>query len=70
MGDTVNISYLRKGKEESTDITFTDYSIENDKEAQKDFETQEQERAKEQQQRRQQEQEFFNRFRQEFENGF
>lgn len=68
--DTVNISYLRKGKEESTDITFTDYSIENDKEAQKDIETQEQERAKEQQQRRQQEQEFFNRFRQEFENGF
>lgn len=70
VGDTVNISYLRKGKEESTDITFTDYSIENDKEAQKDIETQEQERAKEQQQRRQQEQEFFNRFRQEFENGF
>lgn len=70
VGDTVNISYLRKGKEEFTDITFTDYSIENDKEAQKDIETQEQERAKEQQQRRQQEQEFFNRFRQEFENGF
>ena len=51
VGDTVNISYLRKGKEESTDITFTDYSIENDKEAQKDIETQEQERAKEQQQK-------------------
>ena len=69
-GDSAELSYVRKGKENTTEVTFSDYSIENDKEAQKDIKAQEEARTKEYQQRQQEQQDLFSRFRQEFENGF
>ena len=69
-GDSAELSYVRKGKENTTEVTFSDYSIENDKEAQKDIKAQEEEREKQYQQRQQEQQDLFSRFRQEFENGF
>ena len=69
-GDKAEVSYVRKGKEASTEVTFSNYSIENDKEAQKDIKAQEEARTKEYQQRQQEQEDLFNRFRQEFENGF
>lgn len=69
-GDSTELSYVRKGKENTTEVTFSNYSIENDKEAQKDIKAQEEEREKQYQQRQQEQQDLFSRFRQEFENGF
>ncbi|NMW85222.1 PDZ domain-containing protein [Peptoniphilus sp. AGMB00490] len=69
-GDSAEVSYVRKGKAQTTEVKFSDYSIENDKEAQKDIKAQEEARAKEYQQRQQEQQDLFNKFRQEFENGF
>ena len=69
-GDSAELSYVRKGKENTTEVTFSNYSIENDKEAQKDIKAQEEEREKQYQQRQQEQQDLFSRFRQEFENGF
>ena len=69
-GDSAELSYVRKGKENTTEVTFSDYSIENDKEAQKDIKAQEEEREKQYQQRQQEQQDLFSRFRQKFENGF
>lgn len=69
-GDSAELSYVRKGKENTTEVTFSDYSIENDKEAQKDIKAQEEARTKEYQQRQQEQEDLFSRFRQEFENGF
>lgn len=69
-GDKAEVSYVRNGKENTTEVTFSDYSIENDKEAQKDIKAQEEEREKQYQQRQQEQQDLFSRFRQEFENGF
>lgn len=69
-GDKAEVSYVRNGKEASTEVTFSNYSIENDKEAQKDIKAQEEEREKQYQQRQQEQEDLFSRFRQEFENGF
>ena len=69
-GDSAEVSYVRKGKEAKTEVKFSDYSIEKDKEAQKDIKAQEEARAREYQKRQEEEQDLFNRFRQEFENGF
>lgn len=69
-GDSAELNYVRKGKEASTEVTFSNYSIENDKEAQKDIKAQEEEREKQYQQRQQEQEDLFSRFRQEFENGF
>ena len=69
-GDKAEVSYVRNGKEASTEVTFSNYSIENDKEAQKDIKAQEEARTKEYQQRQQEQEDLFSRFRQEFENGF
>jgi len=64
------VSYVRKGKEVKSEVKFSNYSIEKDKEAQKDIKAQEEARAREYQKRQEEEQDLFNRFRQEFENGF
>ena len=69
-GDSAEVSYVRKGKEAKTEVKFSDYSIEKDKEAQKDIKAQEEARAREYQKRQEEQQDLFNRFRQEFENGF
>lgn len=70
VGDKAEVSYIRDGKEMTTEVTFTDYSIENDKEAQKDLKAQNQERANKEEEIRSRQEELFNRFRQEFENSF
>lgn len=70
VGDKSEVSYIRDGKEMTTEVTFTDYSIENDKEAQKDLKAQNQERANKEEEIRSRQEELFNRFRQEFENSF
>ena len=69
-GDSAEVTYVRKGKEAKTEVKFSNYSIEKDKEAQKDIRAQEEARAREYQKRQEEEQDLFNRFRQEFENGF
>lgn len=43
VGDKVNITFERNGKEESAELTFTDYSVEKDKSAQEDLRKQEME---------------------------
>ena len=70
VGDKAEVNYIRNGKEMTTEVTFTDYSIENDKEAQKDLKSQNQERAAQEQERARRQEELFNRFRQEFESNF
>lgn len=70
VGDKAEVSYIRDGKKMTTEVTFTDYSIENDKEAQKDLKSQNQERAAQEQERARRQEELFNRFRQEFESNF
>ncbi len=69
-GDSAEVTYVRKGKEAKTEVKFSNYSIEKDKEAQKDIKAQEEARAREYQKRQEEQQDLFNRFRQEFENGF
>ena len=54
----------------TTEVSFTDYSIENDKEAQKDLRAQNREKSSEEEARARRQEEFFNRFRQEFGNNF
>ena len=70
VGDKVEVEYIRKGKKMTTEATFTDYSIENDKEAQKDIREQVRERSAEEEARARRQEELFNRFRQEFGNNF
>lgn len=70
VGDKAEVKYIRNGKEMTTEVSFTDYSIENDKEAQKDLKSQNQERAAQEQERARRQEELFNRFRQEFESNF
>ncbi|MDU3010635.1 MAG: trypsin-like peptidase domain-containing protein [Peptoniphilus harei] len=69
-GDSAEVTYVRKGKVAKTEVKFSNYSIENDKEAQKDIKAQEEARAREYQKRQEEQEDLFNRFRQEFENGF
>ena len=69
-GDSAEVSYVRKVKEVKAEVKFSNYSIEKDKEAQKDIKAQEEARAREYQKRQEEQQDLFNRFRQEFENGF
>ncbi|MET3617928.1 S1-C subfamily serine protease [Peptoniphilus olsenii] len=40
-GDKVNITFIRDGKEQNTELTFTDYSVEKDKNARADLQEQE-----------------------------
>lgn len=40
VGDSVDISYLRNGKEATTELKFTDYSVDNDVNAKRDIENQ------------------------------
>lgn len=70
VGDKVEIEYVRNGKKITTEVSFTDYSIENDKEAQKDLRAQNREKSAEEEARARRQEEFFNRFRQEFGNNF
>ena len=70
VGDKVEIEYVRNGKKMTTEVSFTDYSIENDKEAQKDLRAQNREKSAEEEARARRQEEFFNRFRQEFGNNF
>lgn len=70
VGDKVEIEYVRNGKKMTTEVSFTDYSIENDKEAQNDLRAQNREKSAEEEARARRQEEFFNRFRQEFGNNF
>ncbi|MBU5669874.1 trypsin-like peptidase domain-containing protein [Peptoniphilus sp. MSJ-1] len=67
-GDSAEVTYLRNGKENTTQITFTDYSIEKDADAQKDMQEQEAKRQEELQRRQSTEDALLERFRQQFGN--
>lgn len=67
-GDSAEVTYIRNGKENTTQITFTDYSIENDSDAQKDIKKQEARRQEELQRRKSQEQDLLERFKEQFGN--